>query len=286
MNEDIGGTTSNKHQISAISFLPLLVLAILVTLVAQAFHETGHRMVYQLTGHSPVWGFTKLVQIWDTPPINPAGWVAVRGPDGEPGWLRLSSPVASTAEEAVSAAAGPLAGLFGALLGLALALLSKKLVLKQVGLAFSLSASLAAVLYYLRSPLRTGGDEYDLAISLGVSKSLVEIPLALAFAICLIWALRELPSWRARATWLGTLLLGSAAMGIAMMSADSLVIAQVDAGNPWFRPILGVTFPVFLANGLALIGIWLWVRWQTKHTRLSEQRQAEETFQVGRVGTK
>lgn len=261
---------NSEKTLFRIRFLPLLVLAMLVTILAQAFHETGHRMAYQIMGHAPVWGFTKLVQIWDTPPTVPAEWVEIRGSDGELGWLRLRSPVASPAENATIAIAGPLSGLFGASLGLALALRSKKLVLKQIGLAFSLSASLAAVLYYLRSPMRTGGDEYDFAKFLSVPKSLVEIPLALAFVLCLIWALRTLPSWRARTTWLGTILLGSAATGIAMMSADGLVIAQVDAGNHWFRPILGYSLPVFLVNGLAIIGIWVWYPWQTRHTRPPE----------------
>ena len=37
-----------------------------------------------------------------------------------------------------------------------------------------------AVLYYARAPMRTGGDENDLAVQLGVARTAVEVPLALA----------------------------------------------------------------------------------------------------------
>ncbi|MCP5098452.1 MAG: hypothetical protein GY943_23115 [Chloroflexi bacterium] len=67
-----------------------------------------------------------------------------------------------------------------------------------------------------------------------------------------------------RLTWLGTVLLGSVATGIPMVSADGFVIAQVNLGNPWFQPIVGYSFPVFVVNGLALIGLWLWSRWQDR----------------------
>ena len=137
---------NDRHRVSAIGLLPLLVLAMLVNIAAQAFHETGHHMTYQLLGHNPIWGFTKVVQIWDTPPRNSDAWLAVRGSEGEPGWLKLSSPVVSKAEDVAATAAGPLTALFGSLLALALALRSKKLPLKQIGLTFSLSASLAAIL--------------------------------------------------------------------------------------------------------------------------------------------
>jgi hypothetical protein len=236
----------------------------LVNILSQTTHETGHHMVYQLMGHDPIWGFTKLVQIWDTPPINPDEWIEIRGSEDERGWLKLSSPMVSKAENVIAAAAGPLTGLLGAVLGIVITGRSKKLTWQQIGLAFSLTSSLVAVLYYLRAPIRTGGDEYDIAVQLGVAKSLIEIPLALAFMACLAFGLSKLPSWRIRLVWLGTVLLGSVATGIPMVSGDSLVIAQINAGSPWFQPILGYSLPVFLVNGLTLIGLWRWSRWQDK----------------------
>jgi hypothetical protein len=65
-----------------IRFLPLLVLAMLVNILSQTTHETGHHLVYQLMGHEPIWAFTKLVQIWETPPVNPDEWVETRGSGG------------------------------------------------------------------------------------------------------------------------------------------------------------------------------------------------------------
>ncbi len=243
-------------------FLPLLILVMLLNILSQTTHETGHHMVYQIMGHEPVWAFTKLVQIWETPPVNLDEWVETRGSEGERGWLKLHSPITNPTEDLIAAAAGPLAGLLGAVLSLAVASRSKKVTWQQIGLAFSLTASLAAVLYYLRAPIRSGGDEYDMAMQLGVAKVFIEIPLGLAFAACLTIGLRQLPSWRVRLKWLGTVFAGSVVTGLLMVSADPLIIAQVEAGNGWFRPIVGYSLPVFVVNGLAFMGLALWARWQ------------------------
>ena len=252
-----------KIEIHHLRFLPLLILAMSVNIISQATHETGHHLIYQIMGHEPVWGFTKLVQIWDTPPINPDEWVETNGPDGEQGWLKLSSPLVDKVETRIAAAAGPLAGLLGVLLGMMIARRSNKLTWKQIGLTFSLTSSLVAVLYYLRSPMRTGGDEYDIAMQLGIAKSFVELPLGIAFIACLILGLRELPSWRIRLTWLGTILLGSIATGLPMAIADPFVIAQVNADNLWFQPVFGYSLPVFTTIILSIFGIWAWARWQS-----------------------
>jgi hypothetical protein len=86
--------------------------------------------------------------------------------------------------------------------------------------------------------------------------------VGLAFVACLGLGLRELPSWRTRLSWLGTVLLGSIATGLPMALADPFVISQVNAGNPWFQPVIGYSLPVFLVIVLALIGVWVWARWQ------------------------
>ena len=77
-------------------------------------------MVLQLMGRDPVWGFTKLVQMGGSTPLNPAAWVAITGADGEQSWLKLSSPIGDNVEYLLFAAVGPLAALLGALLGLVL----------------------------------------------------------------------------------------------------------------------------------------------------------------------
>jgi len=254
-------TTSKLHNIH---FIPLFVLAMLVNILAQAVHETGHHMVYQVMGHEPVWASTKLVQLWETTPVNPDEWVAKTNSDGSTSWLKLSSLPASKAENAAMSAAGPLAGLFGAVLGLVMTRRSVKVTSKQIWLTFALTASLVAVLYYLRSPMRTGGDEYDIAMGLGIARPLVEIPLALGYLGCLVLSLLELHTWKIRLTWLGIILLGSIATGLPMALLDPIIIAQVDAGNPWFRPIVGYSLPVFITVITTFVGVWVWSRWQVK----------------------
>ncbi|MCP4419582.1 MAG: hypothetical protein GY805_23465, partial [Chloroflexi bacterium] len=69
------------------------------------------------------------------------------------------------------------------------------------------------------------------------------------------------PSWHVRLKWLGTVFLGSVATGLLMAFADPLIIAQIDADNVWVWPIIGYSLPVFVANVLAFMGLWLWVRW-------------------------
>ena len=90
-------------------------------------------MVYELMGHQPAWAFTKLVQMWETPPSNPSDWVETRGSEGEQGWLKLSFPIIGEVENAVAAAAGPLAGLLGAVLGLIIASRSENMRWQQDG---------------------------------------------------------------------------------------------------------------------------------------------------------
>lgn len=247
---------------STLRFFPLLILAMLVNILAQAVHETGHHMIYQVMGHEPVWTFTKVVQMSDVIPSNPDEWTMKTYPDGATNWLKVSSLPADGMEETIAAFAGPLLGLFSAILGLIMSHRNKKVIAKQAWLAYVLSISLVMVLYYLRAPTRTGGDEYDIAVNLGIAKSFVEIPLALGYLACLVWGLRELTAWRVRFTWLVTILLGSIATGLPMALFDPAIIAQVDAGNPWFQPVIGYSLPVFTTIILTFLGLFVWSRWQ------------------------
>jgi len=246
--------------LSALRFLPLLILAMLVNILAQVTHETGHLLSYQLTGRETTWVFTKVAQMSE-PPINPAEWTEITSPDGSLSWTKVSSMPSGTGR-AVMAAAGPLMGLLGAVIGLVMLRRSKKATSKQVWLAFVLSISLAAVLYYLRAPTRTGGDEYDVAMNLGIAKSFIEIPLTLGYLACLVFGLLELPAWKIRFTWLGAILIGAIATALPMVLLDPFIIAQVDAGSPWVQPILGYSLPVFITIILTFIGLWAWIRWQ------------------------
>jgi len=245
-----------------IHFLSLLVLAMLVNILAQAAHETGHHLVYQVMGHEPVWAFTKVVQMSETIPSHPDDWTMKTYPDGGTNWLKVSSLPMEGAEEAFAAAAGPLTGLISAIFGLNMSRRCKKVTSRQTWLAFVLTISLVAVLYYLRAPMRTGGDEYDIAVNLGIAKAFVEISLAPGYLACLVLGLRELPTWHVRFGWLGTVLLGTILTGIPMAFIDPVIIAQVDAGNPLFQSILGYSLPVFITIILSFIGLWAWARWQ------------------------
>jgi len=251
---------NNLHRIG---FWSLLILAMLVNVMGQAIHETGHRLVYQVMGREPVWGFTKIVQIWDTSPLNPEEWTETSF-EGDPGWLKINSPQESSTERAVSIAAGPLAGLLAAILGLVLSKKSGSTPIKQIGLALTLSISVAAGLYYLRSSSRVGGDEYELAKLMNVPAAPINIFFGLGFALCIFLAVRALPTWQTRLKWLWTVFLGSAATGALLFFADNYVISQVNAGNPWFQPVLGYAFPVFLINILAFVGLWVWYTRQKK----------------------
>ena len=243
-------------------FIPLLILAMLVNILAQAVHETGHHLIYQVMGHEPVWAFTKVVQMSDTTPSHPDQWAMKTYTDGATNWLKVSSLPTEGLEEAFSAVAGPLLGLLSAVLGLVMSRRRKKITSRQAWLAFVLTISLVAVLYYLRTPMRAGGDEYDIAVNSGIAEAFVEIPLALGYLTCLALGLRELSTWRTRLIWLGTILLGSILTGIPMAFMDPIIIAQVDAGNSWVRPVLGYSLPVFLTIIITFFGVWAWVRWQ------------------------
>ena len=243
-------------------FLPLLILVMLVNILAQAVHETGHHLVYQVMGHEPVWAFTKVVQMSETTPLHPDEWTMKTYPDGGTNWLKVSSLPTGNTEEAITALAGPLLGLLTGALGLVMSRRSIKVISKQAWLAYTLSISLVAVLYYLRAPMRTGGDEYDIAVSLGVAKSLVEIPLALGYLVCLVLGLRELPTWSIRFGWLGAILLGSITTGLPMALLDPFIIMQVEAANPWFQPVIGYSLLVFITIILTFFGLLAWARWQ------------------------
>jgi hypothetical protein len=254
-----------------ISFWQLFLLALLLNFVVQMTHEAGHWAVYQSYGRGPVWGFIGLVQLWDTTPLHPAEWVKTSMPDGEQGWLRLTSPVNGKFEEVISSAAGPIASIFGAILGLLLVYRSKDGAIKQIGLMLTLMTSFTMTLYYLRSPLRTGSDESAIAFQLGIAKAFIEIPFAIAFIACLVLGLRELDTWRTRLTWLAVILFNSISIGLTLNYVDTFLRSQVNEGNPLFWPVFGFSLPVVIVNGLACFGLWIWWRKMRKSLSMDQQ---------------
>ncbi|MEW6403862.1 MAG: hypothetical protein AB1649_18870 [Chloroflexota bacterium] len=256
-----GKSSASEHhmQASKISFVRLLLLAAVLNVLAQAIHETGHMMIYQIYQRGPTWGFIGMVQVWDEPPREANGWVETSALDGSTGWLRLSSSPQGRTERLLAAAAGPLASLAGVILGLWVASKSRELVHKHVGLMLSLMTSFTMTAYYLRGPLRVGGDEFDIASELGISKASVDMAFGLAFVVCLVLSLRLLGTWRLRLTWLAAAIPGGMSTGLLLNIADQWVRDSVNLGSPFFQSIMGYSLPVLLTYAFAVMGIWVWM---------------------------
>jgi hypothetical protein len=244
----------NTHKLS---FWQALILILLLNIAAQAIHEMGHWAVYQIYGRGPTWGFIGMVQWWDTPPLHPEEWVETTAPDGTPGWLRLTSATGSPLENALVSAGGPLASLLTAVLGLVVARRARNPATRQIGLELALVAALVMTLYYLRAPMRMGGDEYEIATQLGIPKWTIEIPFAAAFMLCLALGLRQLDSWKTRLKSLGLILLAGIPTGIGLNLLDTLVREQVNLDNPLFQSVLGFSLPVLIMNVLVTLGLWI-----------------------------
>jgi hypothetical protein len=240
-----------------IPFWWLLLAAMTLNILVQAIHEGGHWTVYQISGHRPVWAFTSIVQVWDTPPRDLTGWVATTAPDGEKGWLKLSSSPGKIVQ-ALDDAAGPLASLVSVIAGLLFYRFAKKPALRANGLVLTIITGLLMTFYYARSGTHVGDEDF-LAASLGVPKLIFAIPLGLAFFTCLVLGLRELRSWKNGLKWVGTILLGMIPTAGVMVVSDPFIRRGVEAGNPLYQSILGFSLPVFLfyclaAGGLILLG--------------------------------
>jgi len=238
-----------------VGFWQLVILALLLNFIAQIIHEAGHWAVYETLGRGPVWGFTGLVQIWgNPPPLHPNEWIAMIAPDGEKGWLRLGSSPSKT-EWIIMLVAGPLASLLGVVFGLSLMRWKRNPATKQMGLVLALIGSLIMSQYYLRG---SGGDEYFLAVYLGIPKYIIDIPFGLAFITAFILGVWTLGDWRTRFKWLGAILLGSVPAGLFLMKANDLVQAQVNLGNPLFQPLLGWSLPVVVVDVIVFLALWIW----------------------------
>jgi hypothetical protein len=240
-----------------IDFWQLVLLAFLLTFIAQLIHEAGHWAVYEALGLGPIWGFSSLVQVWGKPPLHPGEWITITAPNGESGWLRLVT-VPSKTEESIMLAAGPLASLLGVIFGLCLMRWNSNSPTKQMGLILALIGSITMSQHYLRGFSGTSGDEYFLAAHLGIPIYIINIPLGLAFIITMVMGFWVLGEWRIRLKWVGAILLGSIPSGIFLMKANALVITNVNQGNQLFQSLLGWSFPVLVVNAIAFIAILFW----------------------------
>lgn len=227
-----------------------------LNILAQAIHEGGHWAVYQVTGHRPVWAFTSIVQVWDIPPRQLEGWVATTAPDGEKGWLKLSSAPGKVVE-ALDDAAGPFASLVSAIAGLFVYRFGRKPAMRVNGLVMTIITGLLMTFYYAHSGTHIGGDEGFLAATLGIPKMVFDIPLGLAFFTCLLLGSRELKTWKNGLRFFSAILLGMIPTAGLMVVLDPFIRTGVEAGNPIFQSVLGFSLPVFVVYCLAIVGLIL-----------------------------
>jgi len=233
----------------------LLLVALLGYLGGQMLHETGHWAVLQLFGRGPVMSFTGLVQR-DEPPAHPEEWAEFTAPDGELVWFHLTSLPDSRAEWLLMVAAGPLAQLVAMIAGLLVSRYAGREVIRGAGLILALINSFGPTLYQIRSTFSgAGGDEYFIAYLLNTPKYAITIPIALASALGFAVGMGELAGWRLRLKWLASLCIGLLAQGPLLMLANRVTQAQVNLGNPFFRPVFGFSLPVVVTNALALLAL-------------------------------
>ena len=255
---------------SKLGFWQLALLCLMLTyLGAQRVHETGHWAVLQAFRREPVMGFTGLVQLWDKRPLNPNGWTIYTDPiDGEQGWLRLGSLPQSPGEWISLLAAGQVAQLIAVMAGLLIARYGKSQLARETGLALSLVNSLGQALYHAKSLLLgSGADERYLSFYLGIPKESITIPLLLIYILAMAWALRQIKGWRERGRRLVAVMAGFIPLGPVLMLSDRVIRNQMGVDNPWFRPVLGFSLPVLIADVIVLMGLWLlWRKWRATST--------------------
>lgn len=150
--------------------------------------------------------------------------------------------------------------------GLAIATRSRRPAARTFGLMVALVNSFGHFFYQVVSSLRGGGgDETLLGYYLNIPWPLISLVFGAASAAGLLAGFALLPSARIRLKWGAALFLGTLPVGPLLMRANGLVIDGVDANNPWFRPVLGFSFPVLLLGLISAIAIFLVVRgWEPK----------------------
>lgn len=240
----------------------LIVIFLLNILAAQLLHEAGHWAVLQAYGRQPLWSFTSLVQLWDRAPSNPVEWVETTASDGVTGWLHLGSPIASDLEWLLFLVAGPLIQLVAIVAGLLLARYGRSPTVRTLGFIVAMVNAFSGFLYQVINLLGgVGGDEALIGHYSGWSPLAISAALALAFGLSLAFGFWALETWKMRLTWAAALFLGILPVGPLLMRANTMVIEQVDAGNPLFRSLIGFSLPVFLTGLVCMILIALLAHW-------------------------
>jgi hypothetical protein len=235
----------------------LVIFFFLNLLGAQLLHEVGHWAVLQLYGRQPLWGVTSLVQLWDHHPQSPEQWVAFTNPDGDQGWLHLTSAPETNLEMVLFLIAGPGIQVLAVSLGIFFFYLGKSPYLRIWGYLLTFVNAFGQFFYQGVSLLRrSGGDETLLAYYWDVSPVLIYGVLIIFFFVALVFVLRYLENWRSRGIWIAAMVIGTLPIGPVLMLVNGIIIEQVDAGNRFFQGIVGFSLPVVLIGVISFLGLW------------------------------
>lgn len=245
--------------IHAPRFRTLFLAFLFLNLVgAQILHESGHWAALQLYGRKPLWGISSIVQIWDREPRAPEEWSQFTDPDGDTGWLYLASAPEGDAEMLAFILAGPLVQILAVALGFLLLFKGKTTAARTWGLLFAMVNAFGQTFYQWVSLLRnSGGDEKLIGYYLNLSPTVLHLIFGifhLAGLLLLFWLLG---AGRVRWLWGLAVFLAALPVGPLIMLFNRWIIAQVDAGNPWFSGILGFSLPVFLTGAVSVLALWI-----------------------------
>lgn len=228
----------------------IIIPVICSTLITQAVHEWGHASVLLLNGNGPTWNLNSLAQLWGKTPLESSNWYSYISDTGESGWLRVDSFPKDSKTEFMMILMGPICSLFLALCTVVFLNLES---LKQ--LIFTFISILSPFIYYIRGPFRDYGDEYLIAKYLGIPKMGLDIFMLIFYTLLLlifILKMKHLSFRLSKSLWL-LLIIYMVITGIGIMSLNDIFINQINAENPLFKPVFGISFPVFTINITSVI---------------------------------
>lgn len=225
--------------------LRIILLCIALTGIFQFTHEAGHVVVASAYGSQSNWGFSSVIQIWDTPPQNPSEWQEITLPVGATGWVKYTPPESHLASILFDSM-GPIFSLSVFLIFFALFFFVKSDEKQKILLIGIFLLGFTLGFYYLRASNSYWGDEKSLAYYLGVSEFLFNIPLTIVYFAGMIFAAIQLYKRNFGIGQFLIAMLTTIATGISMNRSQILVTQQVDNGNALFNSFLGFSLPVLL----------------------------------------
>lgn len=234
----------------------LIISILLAYLTSQRIHEIGHWIILQIFNRNPVFGFTGLIQLWETQPKNPNTWTRYIDPiTGEQGWLKLGSLPQTPMEWAAMLIAGQIAQIITLYLALIIHSYTKNPSIKQITLLTAIINSLGQTLYHARKLITTSyGDEHFLAYYIQTQKWEIHTTLLTIYIIGLTLTLTKIKTKNKKTTLkiILTILIATILVGPPLMIADTIIRTQINNENPYTQPIIGFTTPVITTDILAI----------------------------------